>query len=44
VPGDDRPLSGGVDFVDNAVDQTTGTIVMKARFDNAEARSRRASS
>ena len=29
------PLAGTLDFVDNAVDATTGTIVLKARFDNA---------
>jgi multidrug efflux system membrane fusion protein len=37
VPGDDRALSGTVGFVDNAVDQSTGTIVMKARFENPSA-------
>ena len=29
------PLAGTLDFIDNAVDATTGTIVLKARFDNA---------
>jgi membrane fusion protein, multidrug efflux system len=29
------PLAGMLDFIDNAVDATTGTIVLKARFDNA---------
>jgi multidrug efflux system membrane fusion protein len=32
------PLAGTLDFVDNAVDATTGTIVLKARFDNADHR------
>jgi len=29
------PLTGTLDFIDNAVDAGTGTIVLKARFDNA---------
>ena len=29
------PLAGTLDFIDNAVDAGTGTIVLKARFDNA---------
>ena len=29
------PVIGTLDFIDNAVDATTGTIVLKARFDNA---------
>lgn len=29
------PLVGTLDFIDNAVDASTGTIVLKARFDNA---------
>lgn len=29
------PLAGTLDFIDNAVDPSTGTIVLKARFDNA---------
>jgi membrane fusion protein, multidrug efflux system len=32
------PLRGGLEFIDNAVDATTGTIVLKARFDNADHR------
>ncbi|WP_426690188.1 efflux RND transporter periplasmic adaptor subunit [Rhodanobacter ginsengiterrae] len=32
------PLSGTLDFIDNAVDASTGTIVLKARFDNADHR------
>ena len=32
------PLAGTLDFIDNAVDATTGTIVLKARFDNADHR------
>jgi multidrug efflux system membrane fusion protein len=28
------PLTGTLDFIDNAVDAGTGTIVLKARFDN----------
>lgn len=32
------PLAGALDFVDNAVDASTGTIVLKARFDNADHR------
>lgn len=37
VSGDKgTPLAGTLEFIDNAVDATTGTIVLKARFDNAE--------
>ena len=36
VQGDERALSGAVTFVDNAVDQSTGTIVMKASFANPD--------
>ena len=36
--GDPQPLPGTVTFVDNAVDQTTGTIRLKATFVNAEKR------
>lgn len=32
------PLSGTLDFINNAVDASTGTIVLKARFDNADHR------
>ena len=39
VSGDQAaPLVGTLEFIDNAVDATTGTIVLKARFDNAEHR------
>ncbi len=39
VPGDERePLEGRLTFVDNAVDPTTGTIVLKARFENESRR------
>jgi multidrug efflux system membrane fusion protein len=37
VPGA-RPLAGTLEFVDNAVDNTTGTILLKARFDNPDLR------
>jgi multidrug efflux system membrane fusion protein len=33
-----RPLEGRLSFVDNAVDTTTGTIKLKATFDNPESR------
>jgi multidrug efflux system membrane fusion protein len=36
--GDPQPLPGVVTFVDNAVDQTTGTIRLKATFGNEERR------
>jgi multidrug efflux system membrane fusion protein len=36
--GEPRPLRGIVTFVDNAVDQTTGTIRLKATFANEERR------
>jgi membrane fusion protein, multidrug efflux system len=32
------PLRGTLEFIDNAVDAATGTIVLKARFDNADHR------
>ncbi|MBB3226094.1 multidrug efflux system membrane fusion protein [Luteibacter sp. Sphag1AF] len=39
VTGDKAgPLSGELEFIDNAVDITTGTIVLKARFTNADRR------
>jgi membrane fusion protein, multidrug efflux system len=39
IPGDKRePLVGKVDFINNAVDTTTGTIALKAVFDNADQR------
>jgi multidrug efflux system membrane fusion protein len=39
VPGDPGPpLQGEVTFIDNAVDESTGTIQLKATFDNADER------
>ena len=39
VPGDNGgPLQGELEFIDNAVDVTTGTIVLKGRFVNADGR------
>ena len=39
IPGDSGPpLAGGLTFVDNAVDSSTGTIQLRATFDNAETR------
>lgn len=39
IPGDQgQPLSGALEFIDNAVDATTGTIVVKARFENTDHR------
>jgi multidrug efflux system membrane fusion protein len=38
VPGGDKPLATGrIAFLDNAVDQTTGTIKVRAIFDNVDA-------
>jgi multidrug efflux system membrane fusion protein len=38
LPGGDQPLADGrIAFLDNAVDQTTGTIKVRAIFDNADA-------
>jgi len=38
VPGSDKPLAAGrIAFLDNAVDQTTGTIKVRAVFDNSDA-------
>ena len=35
IPGDNAPsLQGKMEFIDNAVDTTTGTIVLKGRFEN----------
>jgi membrane fusion protein, multidrug efflux system len=35
IPGDKTPtLQGKMEFIDNAVDTTTGTIVLKGRFEN----------
>jgi multidrug efflux system membrane fusion protein len=36
--GDATPCNGTLTFVDNTVDATTGTIVLKATFDNADSR------
>ncbi|HEX7528976.1 MAG TPA: efflux RND transporter periplasmic adaptor subunit [Thermoanaerobaculia bacterium] len=39
LPSDEaHPVAGVLSFVDNAVDSTTGTIRLKATFDNAEKR------
>jgi multidrug efflux system membrane fusion protein len=39
IPGDkDAPLQGELEFIDNAVDATTGTIILKGRFHNADGR------
>ncbi len=38
ISGEERPEKGELSFVDNAVDRTTGTITLKAVFDNAERR------
>ena len=38
APGSDKPLKvGRIAFLDNAVDQTTGTIKVRAVFDNTDA-------
>lgn len=38
LPGADKPVaSGRIAFLDNAVDQTTGTIKVRAVFDNSDA-------
>jgi membrane fusion protein, multidrug efflux system len=39
IPGDrNEPAAGTISFLDNAVDTTTGTIRLKATFDNASSR------
>jgi multidrug efflux system membrane fusion protein len=39
IPGDaGPPITGELVFIDNTVDSTTGTIQMKAKFDNANER------
>ena len=39
IPGDTRPpAEGAVDFIDNAVDMTTGMIRLKGSFTNADTR------
>jgi membrane fusion protein, multidrug efflux system len=38
TPGTDKPIAAGrIAFLDNAVDQTTGTIKVRAVFDNSDA-------
>jgi multidrug efflux system membrane fusion protein len=37
IPGDSgAPMKGRVNFINNAVDTTTGTITLKAEFDNSD--------
>ena len=39
IPGDDkRPALGDLTFIDNAVDKTTGTIILKGTFPNTDRR------
>jgi RND family efflux transporter MFP subunit len=38
LPESKKPINGRLQFVDNAVDAATGTIKVKARFDNRESR------
>jgi membrane fusion protein, multidrug efflux system len=39
IPNDDRgPVSGWLSFIDNTVDQSTGTIKLKAQFRNTDRR------
>jgi membrane fusion protein, multidrug efflux system len=39
IPGDDkRPALGELTFIDNAVDKTTGTIILKGTFPNTDRR------
>lgn len=38
VEKNSKPVEGALTFIDNAVDQSTGTIRMKATFDNRERR------
>jgi multidrug efflux system membrane fusion protein len=39
IPGDDkRPVLGELTFIDNAVDKTTGTIILKGTFPNTDRR------
>ena len=37
LPDSDTSLQGVLDFIDNGVDHTTGTITLKGRFDNDDA-------
>mgnify|MGYP005810476133 CR=1 FL=1 len=38
IPNDSQPAVGNLTFVDNAVDRQTGTIKLKATFENADRR------
>ncbi len=38
LDGDATPCSGALSFVDNSVDATTGTIMLKATFENTDSR------
>jgi multidrug efflux system membrane fusion protein len=38
IQGDTRPVQGKLSFIDNAVDQATGTIKLKGQFANADRR------
>ena len=38
IQGDNRPVLGKLSFIDNTVDQTTGTIKLKGQFVNADRR------
>jgi multidrug efflux system membrane fusion protein len=38
IPGDDNPAVGKLSLVDNTVDTTTGTVKMKATFQNTDGR------
>jgi multidrug efflux system membrane fusion protein len=39
IPGDDkRPVLGELTFIDNTVDKTTGTIILKGTFPNTDRR------
>ncbi len=38
IPSDDRPAIGKLSFIDNTVDQATGTIKLKGEFANADHR------
>lgn len=38
IPGEERPETGELSFVDNAIDRTTGTITLKGTFSNRDKR------
>jgi multidrug efflux system membrane fusion protein len=38
IPNDDKPATGKLSFIDNTVDQATGTIKLKGEFANADRR------